>query len=75
MSELAAIKLVEQLLGECLGERMLWFSMKFDRRIVLSFRKDGDFLKLIKGIDEFAFMYMRGRMGQVAEQWKCAPKK
>ncbi|KAJ8423072.1 hypothetical protein Cgig2_009341 [Carnegiea gigantea] len=63
VGEVAAIKLVEEVLGECLGECTLWFSMKFDRRIVVPFGRDGDLLKLMKGNDEFIFMYVGGKDG------------
>ncbi|KAJ8432233.1 hypothetical protein Cgig2_024388 [Carnegiea gigantea] len=68
----AAIKLVE-LLRESFGECKLWFSMKFDKRIIVSFGRDSDLLKLVKGNDEFVFMYVDrkdGLMGQVVECWK-----
>ena len=37
--------------------------MKFDRRIVVRFGRDRDLLKLMKGNDEFTFMYVGGKDG------------
>ena len=37
--------------------------MKFDRRIVVPFGRYGDLLKLMKGNDEFTFMYVGGKDG------------
>jgi len=37
--------------------------MKFDRRVVVPFGRDGDLLKLVKVNDEFAFIYIGGKDG------------
>jgi len=34
--------------------------MKLNRRILVSFGRDGDLLKLVKGNDEYAYMYVGG---------------
>lgn len=35
--------------------------MKFDRRILVPFRRDGDLLKLVKDNDEYAYMLVGGK--------------
>ncbi|KAJ8424551.1 hypothetical protein Cgig2_013815 [Carnegiea gigantea] len=61
MGEVAALKLVEKVLS--LEERKLWLSMKFNRRILVRFIRDGDSLKLVKVMMEYAYMYVNGKGG------------
>uniref|UniRef100_A0A7C8Z3Q2 Uncharacterized protein n=1 Tax=Opuntia streptacantha TaxID=393608 RepID=A0A7C8Z3Q2_OPUST len=63
LSEVAVMKLFEEVIGQSLRECNLWFSMKFDRKIVVLFGRGGDLLKLAKGNDECAYIYVGGNDG------------
>jgi len=53
-------RLVEEVIGEALQERGICYTMKYDRREPLHFRKDVDVMKLLKGHDEHAYIYVGG---------------
>ena len=74
MGEAADMKLVDKVLKESLGKRKLWFSMKFDRRILALVGRYGDLLKLVKGNDEYAFLYMSGKDRPSHVAWECTVK-
>jgi len=52
------VKLVERTKQEGLWERMLWYSTKYDRNMFTPLPRDGDVGKLLKGNDEFGYMYV-----------------
>ena len=52
------VKVVEGTIEEGLQGRSLWYSTKYDRRMVLPLRRDVDVGKLVKGNDEFGYMYI-----------------
>ena len=45
----------------------LWYSTKYDQKMLLPLQRDGDVGKLVKGNDEFGYMYITERNGQI---WK-----
>jgi len=56
-------RLVEELMGEGLQGRETWYSMKHDRREVLLLWKDVDVMKLMKGNEDYAYIYVGGKEG------------
>jgi len=56
-------RLVEELMGEGLQGRKMWYSMKYNRREVLLLRKDVDVMKLMKGNKDYAYIYVGGKEG------------
>jgi len=54
------MKVVEEVMGECLGERRLCFNTKYNRSMILLLQRDVDVWKLTKGNDEFAYMHVVG---------------
>ena len=52
------VKVVEGTIQEGLQGRSLWYSTKYDRKMVLPLRRDVDVGKLVKGNDEFGYMYI-----------------
>jgi len=52
------VKVVDGTIEEGLRARRLWYSTKYDRKILLSLQKDGDVRKLLKGNEEFGYMYI-----------------
>jgi len=63
MSVVVVRRLVEEVLGEGLEERGLWYSMKYDRGSMLAVRRDEDVKKLCKGNDDHAYVYVGGEGG------------
>ncbi|KAJ8437858.1 hypothetical protein Cgig2_002992 [Carnegiea gigantea] len=47
-------------MGEGLRGRRMWYSLKCNRFELLPLRRDGDFKKLMKGNDEYAYLYVAG---------------
>jgi len=52
-------------MGEELRDRGMWYIMKYDIKDLLSFGKDVDVMKLLKGNDEHAYIYVDGEEGAV----------
>ena len=55
------VKLMEEAMGEWLGERRLWYTTKYDRWMIFLVQGDADVWsvwKLIKGNDEFVYMHV-----------------
>ena len=57
---LEVIWLVEKAIGEGLRCRLMWHSLKCNQIKLLPFGRDGDFRKLMKGNDEYEYLYMGG---------------
>ena len=49
--------------GEGFKGREMWYSMKYDRREVHLLGKDVDVTKLMKGNEEYAYIYVGGKEG------------
>ena len=56
-------RLVQEIMGEWLRGREMWYNMKYDRREVLLLRKDVDVLNLMKGNEDYAYIYVGGKEG------------
>jgi len=52
------VKVVEGTIQEGLQERTLWYSTKYDQKILLPLQRDEDVEKLVKGNDEYGYMYI-----------------
>ena len=48
---------------EGLGNCVVWYSLKYDRREVIQLGRDVDVEKLIKGNEEYPYVYMVGDEG------------
>jgi len=59
------VKVVEGMIGEGLREHGLVYTMKFDRNMIITLQRDGDVVKLVKGNDEFSYMYVAGKEGLI----------
>ena len=55
------VKVVEGMKQEGLQGRTLWYSTKYDWRMLLPLQRGGDVGKLVKGNDEFGYMYIAER--------------
>ena len=51
-------RMVKKVKGESLQGLGTWYTMKYDRRALLPFRKDVDVMKLLKGNDEHVYIYI-----------------
>ena len=45
-------------MGEGWKEQSLWYNIKYDRIMLMSLHRNADVCKLIKGNDEFYYMYV-----------------
>jgi len=61
------VKVVEGTIEEGLQGRSLWYSTKYDRKMLLPLRRDVDVGKLVKGNEDFGYMYIADSNGQI---WK-----
>ena len=48
--------------------RKLWYTLKFDRRVLLQFASDQDVMNMMKGNYDHAYMYVVGEGVYVPEQ-------
>ena len=55
------VKVVEATIEDGLRGRRLLYSTKYDRKMLLPLQRDGDVGKLLKGNDEFGYMYIEER--------------
>ena len=58
MSALELRMSVEDVMREGLGSRVMWYSLKYDQRKVIKLGRDIDVEKLIKGNEEYAYVYV-----------------
>ena len=61
--------LVEEVMGEGLKGRKLWYSMKYDRTEVMLLWRDVDVKKLMKGNDEHGYIYVGGETGSFGRRF------
>jgi len=59
------VKVVQETMGKGLREHMRWYSTKFDRNMIMPLQREGDVVKLIKGNDEFLYMYVAEKEGLI----------
>ena len=57
------LKLLEREIGESVKGRRVWYSLKFDRRMLMALEKDEDVVKLVRGNDGHAYVYIVGNDG------------
>jgi len=62
------LKAVEEMMGDYLGNHRLWYNAKYDRSIILLPEGDADVWKLIKGNDEFAYMFVTEEDGPISKK-------
>ncbi|KAJ8444285.1 hypothetical protein Cgig2_029698 [Carnegiea gigantea] len=76
MGVLDVLRLVEEVMGEGLRSRLMWYSLKCNQMELLPLGRDADVGKLMKGNDEYAYVYVEGSEGPCVEglQWKEAYK-
>ena len=55
------VKVVEGTVEEGLRGYRLWYNTKYDRKMLLPLQRDGDMGKLMKGNEEFGYMYIAKR--------------
>ncbi|KAJ8432093.1 hypothetical protein Cgig2_001174 [Carnegiea gigantea] len=58
------LRLVEEVMGEGLRGRLMWYSLKCNRMELLPLGRDADVGKLMKGNDEYAYVYVVGSEGR-----------
>ena len=58
------LKLVEQAMGVSVREFKVWYSMKFDRKMMLPFKDDGDVVSMMRENDGHGYLYVGGMGGQ-----------
>ncbi|KAJ8434229.1 hypothetical protein Cgig2_005908 [Carnegiea gigantea] len=63
MSVLEVLRLVEEAMGEGLPGWQMWYSLKCNRFELLPLGRDGDVKKLMKGNDEYTYLYVEGSEG------------
>ena len=51
------LKLVEHAMGVVLKEVKVWYTIKFDRRLLLPFENDGEIRSMMRGNDGHAYLY------------------
>ena len=57
------LKLLEWAMGMSVWELKIWYSMKFDRRMMLVFEDDGDIVSMMRGNDGHGYLYVGGMEG------------
>jgi len=57
------VKVVGGMIQEGLQGRSLWYSTRYDRKMLLPLQREGDVGKLEKGSDEFGCMYIADSNG------------
>ncbi|KAJ8437819.1 hypothetical protein Cgig2_013435 [Carnegiea gigantea] len=63
MGVLDVLRLVEEVMGEHLRGRLMWYSLKCNQMELLPLGRDADMGKLMKGNDEYAYVYVAGSEG------------
>jgi len=63
MGVLEVLRLVEEAMGKGVRGRRMWYSLKCNRFELLPLGRDGDVKKLMKGNDEYAYLYVAGSEG------------
>jgi len=60
------LNLLEREMGESVRGQHVWYSLKFDRRMLMPLEKDEDVVKLVRGNDGHAYIYIAGKDGPCA---------
>ncbi|KAJ8423056.1 hypothetical protein Cgig2_019826 [Carnegiea gigantea] len=60
MGVLDMLRLVEEVMREGLRGRLMWYSLKCNQMELLPLGRDADMGKLMKGNDEYAYVYVAG---------------
>ena len=63
MGVLDVLRLVEEVIGEGLRSRLMWYSLKCNRMELLPLGREANVGKLMKGNDEYAYIYVAGSEG------------
>jgi len=66
------VKVVEGTIQEVLQGHLLWYSTKYDWKMLLPLQRDGDVGKLVKDNDEFGYMYIVKSNGQIWKSMKVS---
>ena len=54
---------LEREMGDSVRGEHMWYSLKFDRRMLASLEKDEDVVKLVRSNDGHAYVYIAGKDG------------
>ncbi|KAJ8438784.1 LOW QUALITY PROTEIN: hypothetical protein Cgig2_009902 [Carnegiea gigantea] len=57
------LKMVKEMTGSDMSEKKLWYSLKYDRKMLVAIEGDNDVS--FKGNDEHGYMYVAGNVGSV----------
>ena len=55
--------MLEKEIGESMSGRKAWYSLQFDRRLLMPFATDEDIVKLVIGNDSHPYLYVDGEGG------------
>ena len=67
MGVLELLRIVEEAMGKGIRGRRMWYSLKCNRFELLPFGRDGDVKKLMKGNNEYAYLYVARSEGPCVE--------
>ena len=56
-------KVLEKEMGESISGHKVWYSLQFDRSLLMPFVTDEDIMKLVRGNDTHAYLYVDGEGG------------
>ncbi|KAJ8431304.1 hypothetical protein Cgig2_018376 [Carnegiea gigantea] len=59
------LKMVRKMTGSDMSEEKLWYSLKYDREILVAIEVDSDLEVIFKGNDEHGYIYIAGNAGLV----------
>ncbi|KAJ8430803.1 hypothetical protein Cgig2_005210 [Carnegiea gigantea] len=59
------LKKVREMTGSDMSEEKLWYSLKYDREMLVAVEGDNDVQVIFKGNDEHGYMYVAGNAGPV----------
>ena len=54
------LKLAEEAMGVSVRELKMWYTMKFDQRMMLPFQDDGNVMSMMRGNDCHGYLYVGG---------------
>ncbi|KAJ8447480.1 hypothetical protein Cgig2_019474 [Carnegiea gigantea] len=59
------LKMVREMIGSDMSEEKLWYSLKYDKEMLVGVEGDNDVHVFFKGNDEHGYMYVAGNAGPV----------
>jgi len=61
------LKMVREMTGSDMSEEKLWYSLTYDREILVAVEGDNDMQVIFKGRDEHDYMYVAGNASPVRQ--------